>query len=112
MAFEKMIGADPEIEVKADGRIRWNVAAHAMMGNPDAIELHYDAEAGQIGFLEAYWFTKLRVILTEDMLYCVDAKEHFAGAGLEFAEDWTAEPQVADPENPTDPAGLVLIDIP
>ncbi len=112
MAFKKMTGAEPEIVVKANGRIRWNVAAHALMGNPGAIELYYDEAVGRIGLLVGSWFPELRVILTEDMLYSVDAAAHFASAGLEFVEDWTAEPIPSDPEHPTDPPGLVLIDIP
>ena len=117
MAWVKLDDGDPVIQVRASGQVRWNTATHAMLGNPVSIELFYDAVADKLGLRGVYYVGELRALYNEDMQYGIDAGEHFAGAGLSFAEDWTATPQEPLPTDPPaqgnpDMRGIIWIAIP
>ncbi len=97
MAWVKLGDGDPVVRVRQDGQMRWNAATHAMMGNPESVELFYDAVAGKLGLRGVYYVGELRVLFNEDMEYGIDAGEHFADAGVSFAQDWAATPELLPP---------------
>lgn len=97
MAWVKLDAGDPLVRVMQSGQMRWNAAAHAMMGSPESVELFYDAAADKLGLCGRYYIGALRVLFNEDMEYGIDAGDQIVNAGLSFADDWQATPEDLPP---------------
>lgn len=111
MAWTELVGAAPIVHVRDDGTIMWNAATHAMLGNPIAIEMFHDANAGKLGFRGVSWHAPLFVRTTDEYQYVIGANEHLDLAGLKPVVDWSAVPQAPDEVDPPDPGELDVRDI-
>lgn len=108
MPYTLLNEAAPLVTVGANKQIHWNPATNEMLGYPLSVQLFHDAGAGRLAIRGVNWDAPLQVLFDEDMTYAIDAEAELADAGLSFAEDWSAAPELValgelpDPINPFD----------
>jgi len=85
MAWTELEGEQkPTVTIKKDGKIHWNEAARAQMGDPSWVSLWFDEDANRLGLMptrNGSQYPRLRVCFDGDD-YVINAKARLDAAGI------------------------------
>jgi len=81
------------VTIKDNGKIYWNEAARAQMGDPSWVSLWFDEEGNRLGLMatrNGSQFPRLRVYFDGDD-YVIAAKQHLDTAGIDYSDERSIE---------------------